>query len=390
MKSKRLAIVVGSICLLILLSLPLLVACAAESPAPAPAPAPKPAPAPSLKPTPTPTPTPTPAPKPTPAPAPAPEKVFKWRHQVYLGRVNEELCRHTWAADMVRERSGGRLDISVFYADELIPTSEILDSVGNGIVEMGTTTVGYHSGVMPECDILQGLPGAIRLPADAYMLMHDQNWKFWDRASALFAEQGVHLIAHGNFGMRRDMMLKKPVYQLDDFNELKIRSYGITSDYIAKTGASMASISGTEIYTALATNVIDGTTWTQHASNFAKGFHEVTSYYLEGPSAMMGGITYANEKSWAELPDDLRLMLEEYVGKAGIYYNQRLIKENDIAKQAMIADWGIEHLELSKADMNEWAARGMELWEDAAAKNSRSASWVELIKEWMIDRGYAE
>src|SRR5262249_58436251 len=49
-------------------------------------------------------------------------------------------------ADRIRSLSGGKLDITVYAAGEVVPAFEVLDAVGNGVVEIGPTAPFYLQG----------------------------------------------------------------------------------------------------------------------------------------------------------------------------------------------------------------------------------------------------
>ena len=49
-------------------------------------------------------------------------------------------------ADRVRALSGGRLDITVYAAGEVVPAFEVLDAVGNGVADIGHTAAFYWQG----------------------------------------------------------------------------------------------------------------------------------------------------------------------------------------------------------------------------------------------------
>ena len=51
-------------------------------------------------------------------------------------------------ADRIRELSGGRLDITVHAAGEVVPAFEVLDAVGNGVADMGHTAAFYWQGII--------------------------------------------------------------------------------------------------------------------------------------------------------------------------------------------------------------------------------------------------
>ena len=105
--------------------------------------------------------------------AAAENKVFKWRAATFIPRSSAEVYKLDWAADELRKRSNGRLDIKWFYAGELMPSKEIFDNVITGVVEMAHLCGGYVSGVLAEGDIEQGLPGVFRNTYETYNFLYD-------------------------------------------------------------------------------------------------------------------------------------------------------------------------------------------------------------------------
>src|SRR4029077_20972520 len=52
-------------------------------------------------------------------------------------------------AERIRTLSGGKLDIAVHAAGEVVPAFEVLDAVGGGVAEMGHTASFYWQGQKP-------------------------------------------------------------------------------------------------------------------------------------------------------------------------------------------------------------------------------------------------
>ena len=52
-------------------------------------------------------------------------------------------------AERIRTLSGGRLDITVHAAGEIVPAFEVLDAVGGNVAEIGHTASFYWQGKMP-------------------------------------------------------------------------------------------------------------------------------------------------------------------------------------------------------------------------------------------------
>src|SRR6202163_3318539 len=61
-------------------------------------------------------------------------------------------------AERIRTLSGGRLDITVHAAGEVVPALEVLDAVGSGVVEMGHTAAFYWQGQQPAAAFFTTVP----------------------------------------------------------------------------------------------------------------------------------------------------------------------------------------------------------------------------------------
>src|SRR6267154_4195728 len=84
------------------------------------------------------------------APAVARGETRRWRMVTSWPR---RLPGPGMSAERVAERisalSGGRLQITVNAAGEVVPALEVLDAVGSGVVEMGHTAAFYWQGKQP-------------------------------------------------------------------------------------------------------------------------------------------------------------------------------------------------------------------------------------------------
>src|SRR6478735_551439 len=61
-------------------------------------------------------------------------------------------------AERIKSMSGGRLDIAVHAAGEVVPAFEVLDAVGGNVAEMGHTASFYWQGKMPAAAFFTTVP----------------------------------------------------------------------------------------------------------------------------------------------------------------------------------------------------------------------------------------
>src|SRR5664280_2289627 len=61
-------------------------------------------------------------------------------------------------AERIRTLSGGRIDITVYAAGEVVPAFEVLGAVGNGVADIGHTASFYWQGKMPAAAFFTTVP----------------------------------------------------------------------------------------------------------------------------------------------------------------------------------------------------------------------------------------
>ena len=93
------------------------------------------------------------------APAVARAQAVKWRMVTsWPKRLPGPGMSAERVATRIRELSGGRLDIAVYAAGEVVPAFEVLDAVGNGVADIGHTASFYWQGKTPSAAFFTTVP----------------------------------------------------------------------------------------------------------------------------------------------------------------------------------------------------------------------------------------
>lgn len=357
MKKKTLLLVV-SVLLSLLVAVPILMsACAAEEAAPAPAPA-------------------------------KPAEVMKWRMQVLLG-AGMWACDvgMNYFADTVREASDGRIDITVYGAGILVPSAEILEAVGTGTIEIGLGTGAYWSGTIPVGQIEHHVPFAMRNYMEMDSLWRDKGWLELFREA--YAPHNAYflgvIITAGNA-----VISTKPINSLDDMRKLKIRTASPGADILKKVGVPIVFVPGGEIYTALATGVIDGATWGAATSERDIKLYEVAKYFLKTYSGDIASeCMIVNLDEWNALPDDLKADLALAEAAANDLRMRHYYVTEMTALKEMVDQHGVTVTELPAADVEVLKTAAMEFIDEVAAKDPEfTAPAVKILKDFMRELGY--
>jgi TRAP-type mannitol/chloroaromatic compound transport system substrate-binding protein len=335
--------------------------------------------------------TPTATQSPAPTPTPTPPATRKWRLiQFYVaGDPGYEAAKYF--AGLVKEMSGGRIEIEVYYAGELgISVVDIVDAVSRGTVEIGMFYTSYLAAQDPVFALAGGAPGPMSNPYD---VMH-YAWETFDLVNATFSKFGVVAICPMVYGDVEILVSRVPVKSLKDIEGRVFRSSGLAAVFWSRLGLQTVMLPAGELYTALQLGTIDGLEWTDYVANYRMGFHEVAKYVIEPTpgynlhsQATIHAYLIINPRVWQELPGDLKSVVRAacvatYQWTA--YNVPKLIREY---RQKWI-DAGATIVQLPPEDLTRIQETAIQLYVEYAAKSPEAREFVNrLVRVWG-DLGY--
>jgi TRAP-type C4-dicarboxylate transport system substrate-binding protein len=312
-------------------------------------------------------------------PAEAPAQVIKWRAQDTYGSAGGPgKYLDPPLIDWMQKTSNGRIQITRYEPGALASVGETLDALSRGVFEMGFLYPGFYTGIVPECNVEQGLPWAWT-DAKAHVVNLFQ-FGLFDIMKKAYARHNIRLIAHFPMGDIYNIGTAKPAAKLDDLKGMKIRAVGIYADYVKAVGGVPVSIPYDEQYMALKMGTIDG----YLASSGALVTHklgEVIHHFMLPSNNSIGFVVGVNEKAWAALPADLRTTFELGAPQAAIYFATLYagVVENFVAEA--VKKYGVQFHMLSQADQSRAIAISAQLWDGVAAKSPGCKQAVDSVKE---------
>lgn len=309
-------------------------------------------------------------------------QVYKWRIQTMWPGTSY----HQWPsiaafADYCRRASGGRLDIQVFPDGQIIPTVELFEAVGKGLLELGHSLPAYESGKVLAATLGFGVPYTFE--------NHNEMSNFYYKVGFInllreqFAKYNVYFLGP-TMSHHVTFMTKKPVRKADDFKGLKLRATGLIADTVTKAGASAVFLPGSEIYPSLEKGVIDGTHWGAEGAMYSLGYHEVTKYVIS-PHLMKAACleVYVNMDKWNALPDDLKAILEMGLQIFSIQ-DGNINEYNDyVNRQKMVKEKGIEVTYFPPEEEAKMRQYAMEVLDQYSAKDPVFAKGATMLKDYL-------
>jgi TRAP-type mannitol/chloroaromatic compound transport system substrate-binding protein len=316
--------------------------------------------------------------------------VYHWKMQSMdvASMVGPSITQKAFC-ERIKEMSGGRLEITLYTAGELTPTVEIVDSMERGMVDIAHTTGAYYTGTIPEAALeTAGLPPLI------FDSFRDAIQLYWyggldEIIREGYAKHGIYYLGSLIWDVPIAFWSKNPMQGVEDIKGYKARSFGYTAKALAKLGAAPVFLPHEEVYTAIAQGVIDGSM--TDASYYARmKYDEVAPYlYLPGLAATQGNCTLISQKSWDALPNDLKEIVKEAFIHYTLDHGQRLWLEYDQMLRNL-DEMGSTLIVWTDEDQRQIREAGYEFLPEIAEKSELNEKGIELIKNYLKEKGYLE
>lgn len=275
------------------------------------------------------------------APAVARAQVLKWRMVTsWPKRLPGPGMSAERIAERVRVLSGGRIDISVYAAGEVVPAFEVLDAVGNGVADIGHTASFYWQGKMPAAAFFTTVPFGLTPSEHVAWVEAGGGQALWDE---LYAPFGVKPFMGGNTGVCMGGWFRRELKSLADLRGLKLRSLGLGGEVYRRLGATPQTTPPAEILTSLQSGVLDGAEFVGPGTDIALGLYRVAPFYyypsFNKPNGT--GECIVALKVWEALPADLKAVVAHACAAEAAYALAEMDKLNAQALAVLVKDHGV-------------------------------------------------
>ena len=179
-------------------------------------------------------------------------------------------------AERIKLLSGGRLEIAVHAAGEIVPAFEVLDAVGGKVAEMGHTASFFWQGKMPAAVFFTTVPFGLIPGEHVAWVDAGGGQALWDE---LYQPFGVKPFMGGNTGVCMGGWFRHEIKSRADIGGTKIRSLGLGGEVYRRLGATPQTTPPAEILTSLQSGVIDAVEFVGPGTDIALGLYRVAPFY---------------------------------------------------------------------------------------------------------------
>jgi len=208
-------------------------------------------------------------------------------------------------ADRITALSGGRLEVKLFAAGELVPGPGVFDAVSQGTADLYHAVPAYWGSKSKGILLFGSQPFGLRADEQLGWMMHGGGQALYDE---MYARFNLKPFLCGNSGAQWAGWFRKEIKSVEDFKGLRFRTTGLASEMCSKLGMAVQALSGREMFQALQTGTIDAGEFIGPWSDAALGYYQVAKYYYwpgvgEPSSAEECAV---NLKAYEKLPADLQ------------------------------------------------------------------------------------
>ncbi len=277
----------------------------------------------------------------------------------------------------VADATGGRLNISVHPAGELVPAFGVVDAIQNGTVECAHTAPYYFFGKDETFALDCAVPFGLNSRQQTAWMYEGNGMKL---LREFYAQYNIVNFPMGNTGAQMGGWYRKEFKSLDEVKGMKMRIGGFGGRIIQVLGMVPQNIPGGEIYPALEKGTIDATEWVGPYDDEKLGFVKVAPFYYY-PGWWEGGpqlSLYVNSKAWEALPADMKGAVAAAASHAHVVMQARYDARNPDALKRLVGA-GAKLRPMPRPIMDAAFKASQDVYAELNAKN---ANWKKVFEDW--------
>jgi TRAP-type mannitol/chloroaromatic compound transport system substrate-binding protein len=280
-------------------------------------------------------------------------------------------------AKKVGELSGGKFQISVHAAGEIMPAFGVVDAVQNATVEMAHTAPYYFFGKDETFALGCAIPFGLNSRQMTAWMVEGNGLKLMRE---FYHQYNIVNFPGGNTGAQMGGWFRKEIKSLADMKGLKMRIGGFGGRVLERIGAVPQNIPGGDIYPALEKGTIDAAEWVGPYDDQKLGFNKVAPNYCY-PGWWEGGPQldfFVNTKAYDALTPEYKAVIEAASAVAHIDMQAKYDYRNPAALKQLVGS-GTRLFRFPKEVMEAAFKASQEMYAELSAKNQ---NWKKVYEDY--------
>lgn len=285
----------------------------------------------------------------------------------------------------VKALSGGKFEVSVHAAGELMPAFGVVDAIQNGTVEMAQTASYYFTGKDSIFAFGTAVPfGLTARQMDSWM-EYGNGRKLMD---AFYANYNIKSRSAGNTGTQMGGWYRKEINTVADLKGLKFRmGGGLFGEAMLKLGVVPQNMAAGDVYQALEKGTLDAVEFVGPYDDEKLGFNKVAPYYYY-PGWWEGGAElgfFINTKAYAALTPEFQAIVNAATDVAARDMTAKYDAVNPIALKRLVGQ-KTQLKAFSKEIMDAGFKASMEVFAEHEAKSPEFKKIYQDMRAFQRDQ----
>lgn len=205
--------------------------------------------------------------------------------------------------------SDRRLQVTVYPDGTLVKAFEAFDAVSAGVADMYHADEKYWQDKVPALNFFSAVPYGMAADELYAWIGFGGGQALWDEADAQF---NIKPLAASNTGVQMGGWFTKEINRPEDYKGLRYRMPELGAEVLRRMGATVVTVPGGEIGSALKSGAIDASEWIGPWVDVAFGIDKMADYYYypgfhePGTNQTLG----VNKTVWEGLTPSDRVLIE--------------------------------------------------------------------------------
>lgn len=295
----------------------------------------------------------------------------------------------TWMPKL-EAMTGGKVRFEPYPANAIVPSSEVLDAVAEGVLQADLISPIFYSGRDPAYALIGDLTAGYATPDEmAAWCSIGGGKELLQKAHDTYAEGRVHVVGCAPYTLE-SLPAKVPIRGLADLKGKKVRApAGLASEVFRRAGATPVAIPFSEVYTGLEKGIVDAADAAAYANNASQGFNDIAPYPLFPGFHSTPVFEFAvNKKVWDSLDKASQTALEVWfltayneLRRVAHIEDQRLVRrDSQPGSKVEVIDW-------PQKDRDEFRKLATGAWQSFSEKSPLAGEVYRSHMTFLTDLG---
>ncbi|MBO6836206.1 MAG: TRAP transporter substrate-binding protein [Alphaproteobacteria bacterium] len=183
-------------------------------------------------------------------------------------------------ADRITALSGGKLEVTLYAAGELVPGRGVFDAVSEGTAELYHAVPAYWGSKSKGILLFGSQPFGLRADEQVGWLTHGGGQALYDE---MYGRFNLKPFLCGNSGPQWAGWFRDEIKSVEDLKGLRFRTTGLASEMCAKLGMAVQAMGGRDMFQAMQSGALDAGEFIGPWTDSALGFYQIAqNYYWPG------------------------------------------------------------------------------------------------------------